>query len=116
MSIPAPQVFESMVCADVHGDTCSSLAAGHQISAIRARVASTTASKWRDGIVTHTPAGRWIGIDPIYQDSGQTGTIWVWHHADLSSTLKLGEPVAVHELYGALAIGGRRISILLAPR
>jgi hypothetical protein len=45
---------------------------------------------------------------------GEAGTVWVWNHSDLSTLLRAGEPVALHALYGILAVGAERFSVLVA--
>jgi hypothetical protein len=112
MSNTTPPVTAAMLCAHSQGESCTSAAAGHAVSAIRERVTAATPSKWRDGIVTHATSGNWIGIDLL--DSPDT--VWVWNHADLGAIAVIGEPVALHELYDTLAIGSIRISVLRAPR
>ncbi len=112
MSKLTPRVVAPMLCAHSTGETCTSSAAGHTVSAIRERVTAATPSKWRDGIVAHATSGNWIGIDLLESPD----TVWVWNHADLGATVAIGEPVALHELYDTLAIGATRISVLRAPR
>jgi hypothetical protein len=116
MSNLTPPVIAPMLCQS-HGESCTSPAAGHAVSAIRARVAAATSSRWRDGIVVHAPTGSrgggsWIGIDLLEA----TDTVWVWNHADLGAAVSIGEPVALHDLYDTLAIGATRVSVLRAPR
>ena len=117
MSNSTPPVIASMLCAQSHGESCTSAAAGHAVSAIRERVTAATPSKWRDGIVVHTTAhngrgGSWIGIDLL----DATDTTWVWNHADLGAAVTISEQVALHELYDTLAIGAMRVSVLREPR
>jgi hypothetical protein len=45
---------------------------------------------------------------------GEAGTVWVWNHSDLSTLLRAGEPVALHALYGILAVGAERFSVIVA--
>ncbi|CAN5521019.1 hypothetical protein BH10ACT4_BH10ACT4_06260 [soil metagenome] len=115
MSNPTPPVIAPMLCHS-HGESCTSAAAGHAVSAIRERVTAATPSKWRDGIVVGAPesdgaGGSWIGIDLL----DTVDTTWVWNHGDLGA-VPIGEPVALHELYDTLAIGATRLSVLRAPR
>jgi hypothetical protein len=97
-----------MLCS---ADGCDKTAPGHGLRPIQARVAAATPSKWRDGIVTSASAGGWTGI--VLVDSGQS--VWVWHHANLSRQAVEGAPVALHELYGTLALGSERVNVLVAP-
>jgi hypothetical protein len=103
-----------------HGESCASRAPGHTLSALQERVASATPSKWRDGLVSHISKGQgstggWIGIDLVEpNESGQSQTVWVWSHADLTASVTIGLPVAVHALYHALAVGRERFNVLVA--
>jgi hypothetical protein len=38
----------------------------------------------------------------------------VWHHDAFGGVLVVGAPVAVHDVYGVLAHGGRRFSVAAA--
>ena len=111
MSQLTPRVRDAMQCDAPHSGECAHAAAGHQFSAIQARVTSATSRKWRDGIVTSVWSNGWISVDLIEDDS----TVWLWNHIDRSDTILRGAPVAVHTLYNALAIGRERLSVLAAP-
>lgn len=83
---------------------CASTGAGHRVLAVQAIVAAASPSGFRDAVVTAIePQGTMLLVD-LRGDS-----LRVWHHepADVS----VGEPVAVHQAAGLLAIGDRRISI-----
>ncbi|RLQ84299.1 hypothetical protein D9V28_08835 [Mycetocola zhadangensis] len=99
---------ETMLCSP---RGCDKTSPGHGVRPLQVRVAAATPSKWRDGVVTHLPASGWIGIGLMESDR----TIWVWNHADLSSEVTLGTPVAVHALYDMLALGSDRVHVLVAP-
>ena len=99
-------VPSTMQCTDA--STCARRGPGHAMHVIQARAAAATASKWIDGIARGAAGGGWICIDPI----GPGGTIWAWHHEDLTKTLSAGTPVAVHPLYQVLAAGDTRLSII----
>jgi hypothetical protein len=110
-----PGVAELMRCEHAQGEPCASRAPGHTLSALQERVASATASKWRDGLVSHISTGGWIGINPLEpNEAGQYGTLWVWSHADLEASVTPGQPVAVHALYHTLAVGRERYNVLVA--
>jgi hypothetical protein len=132
MSNLTPQVQVAMLCSHSDGDVCASTEVGHSVSAIRRIVSGATPSKWRDGIVTgvsgdspeHGHAG-WLRIELLEPsapskpgtgepETGEAGTVWVWNHSDLSTALRAGEPVALHALYGILAVGAERFSVLVA--
>jgi hypothetical protein len=99
MSNLTPQVQVAMLCSHSDEDSCVLTEAGHTVSAIRLVVSAATPSKWRDGIVTRV--------------SGDSGWLRVWNHSDLSTLLRTGEPVALHALYGILAVGAERFSVLV---
>jgi hypothetical protein len=102
-------------CEHGHGEPCASRAPGHSLSALQERVASATPSKWRDGLVGQVSTGGWIRIDLVEPNqAGQNEAVWVWSHADLTASVTLGLPVAVHALYHALAVGRERFNVLVA--
>jgi hypothetical protein len=132
MSNLTPQVQVAMLCSHSDEDSCVLTEAGHTVSAIRLVVSAATPSKWRDGIVTgvsgdspdghsvgkhgvreHSGAG-WLRVDLLEPSAdGEAGTVWIWNHSDLSTVLRTGEPVALHALYGILAVGAERFSVLV---
>jgi hypothetical protein len=101
------RVAGALQCSNTPGDACVNRGAGHAMQPIQLRVVGATPSKWADGIVKTATSDGWIGVDPL--DGGDT--VWLWNHEDLTSQLPVGQPVAVHLLYNALAIGGARISV-----
>jgi len=126
-----PGVRQVMQCENSTGESCLSHGAGHAGNDLQNRVTAATPSKWRDGFISHLGTGGWIGVELLgNSDTAQATevqaakaptaeaptpeTLWVWNHADLRSTLALGEPVAVHALYHALAVGSERINVLVA--
>jgi hypothetical protein len=110
MSNLTPQVTDVMLCSPAVGGPCTSTASGHAVSAIRERVTAATPGKWRDGTVSSASNGHWIGIDLV--DAAET--VWVWNHLALGTLVSAGEPVALHGLYGTLAVGSERFSVLEA--
>ncbi|MDQ2660459.1 MAG: hypothetical protein M3Y52_01140 [Actinomycetota bacterium] len=89
---------------------CSSDRPGHRVHLMQQRLAATTASKWVDVIV--------VGLDDegfvtLAELGGETAHR-VWHHDSLEGTLAVGEPVALHRVYGVLARGTDRFSIAYA--
>ena len=106
-----PGVRSVMQCDNAPGESCLHRGAGHAMHALQERVTAATPGKWRDGLVSHVSAGGWIGIDLL--DTGETE--WVWNHADLTASVSVGQPVAVHAVYHALAVGRDRINVLVAP-
>ncbi|MET4704701.1 hypothetical protein [Frigoribacterium sp. UYMn621] len=117
MSHTTPPVTAIMPCTHSPGTPCMSADAGHAVSAIRDRATAATPSKWRDGVVVHVASigglgGSWLAVALL----DRPDIVWVWNHDDLSAVVSVGEPVALHELYGTLAVGTTRVSVLRAPR
>ncbi|MBC7724912.1 MAG: hypothetical protein H7146_09220, partial [Burkholderiaceae bacterium] len=115
MSNLTPGVQGVMQCST--GSGCSLHSAGHGTFSLQTRVTSATPSKWRDGIVTAVTPGGWIAIAllddaALLKDAAPragarqpaASATWVWNHSDLTSVVAVGEPVALHWLYSALAI------------
>ncbi|GAA3890561.1 hypothetical protein GCM10022381_35570 [Leifsonia kafniensis] len=130
-----PGVRQVMQCNSSAGESCLSHGAGHAGNDLQNRVTAATPSKWRDGFVSHLGTGGWIGVELLGRfdatdvdatdahttdahapDAGAPSieTLWLWNHADLRATLTLGEPVAVHALYHALAVGSERFNVVVA--
>lgn len=112
MSSLTPQVQNPMLCTSAHGDQCSAHGAGHALSAMHGRLASATPSKWRDGVAGDTSVDGWIPIALLEPDAAGDSIVWVWNHA--RGLVTPGEPVALHSVYGALAVGAARFNVLVA--
>ena len=117
MSNLKPQVQHSMQCTA--GESCSRRAPGHGISPMQLLASGATPSKWRDAFVSQVDADGWIAIELLDPSTGladaatpESGTVWLWSHT--APALELGTPVALHALYGALAVGSERISVVVA--
>lgn len=111
-----PGVRQVMQCDARAGQSCLSHGAGHAGNDLQNRVTAATPSKWRDGIVSHLGDGGWIGVRLLGtpdDNAQQVDTLWLWNHTDLRATLTLGEPVAVHALYHALAVGSERFNVVV---
>jgi hypothetical protein len=83
------------------GSECETLGAGHSLSFMRQRLAAATPSKWVDAIVAHVAADGRIRVATVSDRS----ELILWHHADLTSIVEVGEPVALHSVYQVLAAG-----------
>jgi hypothetical protein len=83
------------------------LEAGYQLHPIQRRAAIATPSQWRDALVVGATASGTITVYDLASDTTDT----LWHFADLTDVLPVGEPVSVHEEYGVLAIGERYFSV-----
>ncbi|WP_119697933.1 hypothetical protein [Microbacterium halotolerans] len=112
MNTPLPhlssvEVTERAVCMCAHGGVCSSLAPGHSLHLIQARLASATPTRWADAIVTEID--RVDGTIGLRELTGATRTVW---HAG-SVDVTVGAPVALHRDYDVLAVG--RVQYNVAP-
>jgi len=81
---------------------------GHSVSVIQSRLASATPSKWVDAVVVAISAAGWIEIAGITTTSSEI----VWNHADLTGSVAVGDPVALHSVYNVLAAGGAKHNVL----
>ncbi len=85
--------------------------AGFDLHPIELRAARATPGKWRDGFVTAVhPDG---GIDLTDFHTGEQ--LRLWHSRELTAELVEGTPVAVHRLYGVLAVNGTFVSVAARP-
>jgi len=94
----------------VTASECRSDRPGHGLHAMQERLATTTASKWIDAVVSGVDA---LGFATVvgFHD-GEVHRIW--HHDVFGDGLRAGEPVALHALYGVLARGADRFSVAYA--
>jgi hypothetical protein len=83
------------------------LEAGYQLHPIQRLAAIATGSQWRDALVIEATASGTITVYDLASDTTKT----LWHFADLTEYLPVGEPVSVHEEYGVLAIGEHYLSV-----
>lgn len=88
-------------------EECRSDRPGHGLHAMQERLAATTASKWIDAIVVT------VGHDGFatFAEFGSNRLRRVWHHNGFEGALQVGDPVALHGLYGVLARGEQRFSV-----
>ena len=89
---------------------CGSDRPGHRLHAMQERLAGATASKWVDAIVVEIDGD---GFATVAEFAGER-LRRVWHHDAFGGVLVVGAPVAVHDVYGVLAHGGRRFSVAAA--
>jgi hypothetical protein len=102
--VPHPQRITS-VCE--HGAMCADDRPGHALTLMRLRLAVAGRRGWIDAIVERADADGTVALRTFARDE----MIEVWHHADLGGELTPGAPVALHEAFGVLAAGSRRISV-----
>ena len=91
-------------------DDCAATAPGHALSLIQERLASATPSKWADAVVVSISGAGWIEVAGLSDDS----THILWNHADLTASVRVGDPVAVHAVYDVLAVSDAKYNVLRA--
>ena len=74
------------------------------------RLAATTASKWIDALVVDVDEQGFATLAEFGSDELRRG----WHHDGFAGVLRAGEPVALHGVYGVLAVGDERFSVASA--
>lgn len=85
----------------------SRVGSGFDLHPIQRSAAIATPGKWRDALVTEVFATGDIQLQHVEDGHARI----IWHYQDLTSTLKPGDPVAVHADYDVLAAGGTHYSI-----
>jgi len=81
---------------------------GYELNPIQRLAAVTTASQWRDVVVTGVGANGWIDLVDLDTQVESRA----WHYE--STGVSVGEPVSLHEQYGVLAIGRALFSVRVA--
>jgi hypothetical protein len=110
MSDLKPSTRYTASCDCEFGMECMTFAPGHALPLIQDRLASATASKWRDAVVAEVADDGWTRLVTI-DDQAQ---VWVWNHASAEPTISEGEPVAIHALYNVLAVGRTRLNVFVS--
>jgi hypothetical protein len=85
---------------------CRSERPGHGLHAMQRRLAAATPSKWRDAIVVAVDDA---GFTTLATLDGELRR--VWHHDGFGGALAAGDPVALHAVYGVVAVGTAQFSI-----
>lgn len=106
--IPPLEVRERAACMCDHGDTCSSFAPGHALHLIQARLASATPSEWSDAIVEASDVRSGFVIVRTLDGTA----VALWNGTGAAAAATPGTPVALHERYHVLAVGGARFNVL----
>jgi len=83
---------------------------GNELHPIIRRAALATASQWVDALVVRADADGHVSL--VRLDDGAPESRW--HHDDLSGVLTPGTPVALHSVYGVLALGDSLVSVRAA--
>jgi hypothetical protein len=105
--LPPLQVRERAACMCVHGRACSTFAPGHALHLIQARLASATPSDWVDAIVESSHDDGTVTLRTIADGASVT----IGSGAGATHEVSAGTPVALHERYNVLAVGGRRFNV-----
>ncbi|MFS0894142.1 hypothetical protein [Microbacterium sp. 179-I 3D3 NHS] len=103
---PLP-VRERAACMCRQGGRCSSIAPGHALHLIQARIASATPADWIDGIVETADAA--TGDIQVRTLDGAAHALWNGSGAALEAPV--GTPVALHARYGVLAVGRTQFNV-----
>lgn len=90
----------------VDGEACSSHRPGHGLHPMQSRLSQVAVSRWIDAIVVTAASDGFIELVDL---EGQAHR--VWHHGALSGAVAVGDPVALHAVYGVLARGDDRFSV-----
>ena len=83
---------------------------GFGLHPIMERAAVATSRQWRDAIVEAAHESGEIVLRTL--EDGRV--IRTWNHLDNTDVIAVGEPVAVHERFGVLAVGRVRLSVRIA--
>ena len=94
------------------GAPCDSFEPGHALHLIHARLVSATPTLWADAVVTDArPRDGVIEVALL----GSGALMRLWNAAGAAASVRIGEPVAVHERYHVLAVGSARFNCLATP-
>lgn len=104
---PTP-VRQDAICMCATGHACSSFAPGHAVHLIQARLVAATPGEWVDALVSTTDAAD--GSIVVHTLDGRALTLW--NGAGAAGQVEPGVPVAFHERYHVLSVGGRRFNAL----
>jgi hypothetical protein len=93
----------------VQGDACSTVAPGHGLHLIQARLASATPADWVDAIVESVSPRDGV---VVLRTIDHASRIEVWSGAGAAGAASPGAPVALHRRYHVLAVGAQRFNVL----
>lgn len=90
------------------GDACTVITPGHGLHLVQARLAASTPLQWRDAIVTAVDArDRTVTVTTLDGAGPRT----LFSAAGAAEHVAVGHPVALHEQYRVLAVGGRWFNV-----
>lgn len=101
------EVRERAACMCSTGGACSSIAPGHALHLIQARLAAATPTDWADALVETADAV--TGELVVRTLDGDLHTLWNGAGAALEAPPST--PVALHAQYGVLAVGRTRFNV-----
>ena len=90
------------------GTLRSGYEAGYELNPIQRLAAVTTASHWRDVVVTAVGADGWIDLVDVDTQAHARA----WHYE--TTGVSVGEPVSLHDQYSVLAVGKALFSVKVA--
>ncbi len=107
---PSPTAKDALLRA-ASGQGAEMFDDGYALHPIARQAAIATPSHWVDAFVVSAHADGSIELAALGGDA-----IRCWHFDDLREVLTPGSPVAVHALYGVLAVGDELLNVSLAQR
>lgn len=105
---PTPTAKDALLRA-ASGQGAEMFDDGYALHPIARQAAIATPSHWRDAFVVSAREDGWIDLADF-----DGGTISCWHFDDLRALLTPGSPVAVHSVYGVLAVGDELLNVALS--
>ena len=104
---PSPTARDALLRA-ASGQGAEMFDDGYALHPIARQAAVATPSQWEDAFVVSASEDGWIELADL---DGRT--IRCWHFDDLRGVLTPGSPVAVHSLYGVLAVEDELLNVSL---
>lgn len=105
---PSPTAKDALLRA-ASGQGAGMFDDGYALHPITRQAAISTPSHWVDAFVVSASGDGWIDLAGL---GGET--VRCWHFDDLRDVLTPGSPVAVHQLYGVLAVGDELLNVSVA--
>ena len=102
---PSPTAKDALLRA-ASGQGAEMFDDGYALHPIARQAAIATPSHWEDAFVVSASEDGWIELADL---DGRA--IRCWHFDDLRSVLTPGSPVAVHSLYGVLAVDDELLNV-----
>lgn len=90
----------------VEGEACASDRPGHGLHPMQDRLSRIASSRWVDAVVAASSTDGFVELLDLDGDVHR-----VWHHGALTGRIAVGDPVALHGVYGVLARGDDRFSV-----